>query len=57
VEDFALKSLTISEQIFGFHVPDPQLDFTDEFHGSVKAVRMHVTFCSFVCGINSLAAH
>ena len=39
VEDFALKSLTIAEQNFGFRVPDPDLDFTEEFEGSVKKVR------------------
>ena len=42
VEDFALKSLTITEQNFGFRVPDENLDYTDEFQGSVKKAQLEI---------------
>lgn len=42
VEDFALKSLTILEQNFGFVVPDPSLDYTEEFGGSVKNAQKEI---------------
>ena len=42
VEDFALKSLTIAEQNFGFRVPDPDLDYTEEFNGSVKQAQHEI---------------